>query len=69
MHGREADGDFVSDTNLRASLRKSSYSYGSFFFSRAISITKQTRFVSKQVHVQSTSRKITADQKNLNKLR
>ena len=32
MHGPEADGDFVSDTNLRASLRKSSYSYGSYYF-------------------------------------
>ena len=41
-----------SDTNLRALLCKSSYSYANEYFSRTISITKQRRFVSKQGHRQ-----------------
>ena len=41
-----------SDTNLRALLCKSSYSYANWYFSRTISITKQRRFVSKQGHRQ-----------------
>ena len=47
MDGSEADGDFVSDTNLPVSLCKSSFSYASHYFFEGNFHNKAKEFVSK----------------------